>query len=326
MLAIMHNIVKTIKAEKDIALVSHVQPDGDAIGSILGLGLALIKRGHRVQMLNPDGVPQMFTFLPGCDLIRQEFLYVPDTVILVDCTDIDRIGPLAKYSAKAATVINIDHHISNSFFGKENLVDTNAAAAGEIAYNLINALEIELDSEIASSLYTAIVTDTGSFQFENTTSETHRIAADLLNHGTDLAVIRRHLWESVPLESIKLITEILRTLELDKTGRIAWVTVPYSMFELLGASREHAEGIVNYAKSVRGVEIGIVFKEFEPNKIRVGLRSKSYIDVNKIAQVFGGGGHKRASGCIIESSLEEAKRAVLEEVNKALNAAGVSGG
>ena len=324
--AIIENLATILKNKKDIALVSHVQPDGDAIGSILGLGLALIKSGKTVQIINPDGVPQMFTFLPGCDLVRRSFLYVPDTVVLMDCTDLDRIGPLREFTADAENIINIDHHISNGFFGGINLVDTGAAATGEIAYALVKALGVEMDAEIASSLYTAIVTDTGSFQFENTTFQTHLIAAELLKHGTDLATIRTYLWESTPLESIRLITETLTTLELDETCRIAWVTMPYEVFQRFGSTTEHLEGIVNYAKSIRGVEIAIVFKEYEPNRIKVGLRSKRVVDVNKLAQSLGGGGHKRASGCIIEGSLEEAKRIVLREAKKHLDGISAQGG
>lgn len=319
MIEIMQKTANIITEEKDLALVSHIQPDGDAIGSILALGLALIKNGHSVQILNPDGVPQIYTFLPGCDLVRSCFLHVPDTVILLDCSDVDRIGSMKCSISKAKTVINIDHHISNSFFGKINLVDTNASATGEIAYKLIKTLGIEIDSEIASSLYTAIVTDTGSFQFQNTTSETHMIAADLLAYGTDLGVIRNNLWESTPLDSIRLATEILKTLELDESNRIAWVSVPYSIFQSFGATTEHVEGIVNYPKSIRGVEIGIIFKEIEPNIVKVGLRSKSIVDVNKVAQVFGGGGHKRAAGCTIEGTLEDAKRRVICEARKFLS-------
>lgn len=317
---IFQKIANTLRDERDIALVSHIQPDGDAIGSILALGLALLKSGHMVQILNPDGVPQVFTFLPGCDLIRRRFLYLPDTVVLMDCTDLDRIGALGKEVGKAPNLINIDHHISNTFFGGLNLVDTDAAATGEITYNLIKALGIKLDSEIASSLYTAVVTDTGSFKFENTTSETHMIAAELLSYGTDLSTIRTHLWESIPIESIRLITEILKTLELDASCRIAWVTVPYAMFQKFRATTDHLEGIVNYPKSVRGVEVGIIFKEFEPNKIKVGLRSKAVVDVNKVAAALGGGGHQRAAGCFVEAPLEEAKRLVIQEVKKYLDA------
>jgi phosphoesterase RecJ-like protein len=170
------------------------------------------------------------------------------------------------------------------------------------------------------------VTDTGSFQFENTTVQTHLIAADLLKFGTDLGSIRSHLWESTPLESIRLITETLKTLKLDESGRIAWVTMPYTIFQRFGATTEHLEGIVNYAKAVRGVEIAIVFKEFEPHRIKVGLRSKRLVDVNKVAQALGGGGHKRASGCMIEGSLEEAQRIVIQEAKKHLNSTSVYGG
>lgn len=326
MIEIIEKTANIVKNEKEIALISHIQPDGDAIGSILALGLAIFKLGHSAQIVNLDGVPQIYTFLPGCDLIRDSFLYIPDTVILMDCSDLSRVGSLKYAASKAANVINIDHHISNSFFGKLNLVDTNAAATGEIAYKLIKSLGIDMDSEIATSLYTAIVTDTGSFQFENTTSETHLIAADLLGYGTNLATIRKNLWESTPLESIRLFTETLKTLELDNTNRMAWVSVPFSIFQSFGATTEHVEGIVNYPKSIRGVEIGMIFKEFEPKKVKVGLRSKSIVDVDKIAKVFGGGGHKRAAGCVIEDSLENAKKRVISEARKFLKMASPKGG
>ncbi len=149
---IYEEIAPVLKKEKDIALVSHIQPDGDAIGSILGVGLALIKSGWKVQMLNPEAVPQTFTFLPGVDLVQTSFLYVPPAVVLMDCTGLDRIGSLEKDAAKASKLINIDHHISNKYFGDFNLVDTGAAATGEIAYKVIKALGIEMDSEIASCL------------------------------------------------------------------------------------------------------------------------------------------------------------------------------
>ncbi len=164
----------------------------------------------------------------------------------------------------------------------------------------------------------AIVTDTGSFKFENTTSETHLIAADLLDYGTDLSSIRTHLWESTPLHSVRLLAETLKSLEMDASGWIAWVTMPYDVFQQFGLATEHLEGIVNYAKGIRGVEIGLVFKEMEPNHIRVGLRSKSLVDVNKVAQAFGGGGHKRAAGCTINGALEEVKNLVIQEAKKHL--------
>lgn len=324
--AIIKKFAQVLKKEKDIALVSHIQPDGDAIGSILGLGLALIKSGKRVQILNPHGVPPTFTFLPGADLVRDSFLYIPESVVLMDCTDLERIGDLETEVTKVSKLFNIDHHISNKFFGDYNLVDTNAGATGEIAYNVIKALGVKIDSDIASCLYTAIVTDTGSFKFENTTSETHLIAADLLNYGMDLGSIRRHLWESTPIETIRLLTETLATLEMDDSGEIAWVTMPYQVFQQYGAAAEHLEGVVNYAKSVQGVEIGIVFKEMEPNQIRVGLRSKATADVNQVAQALGGGGHKRAAGCTINGSLKEAKELVIREAKGHLEAIGDYGG
>jgi len=312
----LDEIAQIIRKQKDLAVVSHIIPDGDAIGSILALGLALDSLEYNVQLINPDGVPKIYTFLPGSDLIRSRFLYIPETVIFLDCSDIKRIGNLRNFVAKAKRIINIDHHVSNTFFGDINYVDTKASATGEIIYHLINTLKGDLDTEIATCIYTAIVTDTGSFQYENTTIKTHLITADLLAHGVDLGTVRRFLWESTSLKSIKLLTEILKTLEIDDTSQIAWIYLPYKVFQKFGANPEYVEGMVNYPKSIEGVEIGIFFKEIEPGKIKVGLRSKTKVDVNKLAQKFGGGGHKRAAGCTVEAPLEEAVKIVVEEAKK----------
>jgi phosphoesterase RecJ-like protein len=302
----LEQIADVIKKQKEIALVSHIIPDGDAIGSALALGLALQNLGQKVQILNPDGVPKIYTFLPGSDLLSTKFTIIPKTIILLDCSDIDRIGPLKYSLSKEDQIINIDHHISNTFFGSLNFVDTSASATGEVVYKLIKHLDTEITSEIATCLYTAIVTDTGSFQYENTTDETHLIASKLLSLGTDLSVIRRFLWESVPLKSIQLLAETLKTLEIGCQGKIAWISLPFETYHQYGVNAEYIEGLVNYPKSIEGVEIGIFFKEIEPGKIKISLRSKTKIDVNKLAQKFGGGGHKRAAGCILETPLRNA--------------------
>ena len=314
----LKSIASILKKEKKITLISHVLPDGDAIGSLLALGMALKSMGCKVFMVNPDGVPKIYHFLPGSDSVSKRIDSIPSTVVLLDCSDLDRIGELKDAVSSANCLINIDHHVSNELFGHINYVDTEASATGEIIYSLLTLLNVEIEARIACSLYTAIVTDTGSFQFENTTSRTHLIAAELLTSGTDLSEIRRNLWENVPLMSIKLLTQTLKTLELDADGRIAWVKLPYNIFSKFGASTEHVEGIVNYPKSIEGVEIGLLFKEIEPGIIKVGLRSKTEVDVNELAQVFGGGGHKRAAGCMLDLPLEEAVSKVVEEAKKYL--------
>jgi len=314
------DIAKLIKkGDKDLAVVSHTNPDGDAIGSTLALGLALENIGCNIQLINQDNIPRIYSFLPGSDLIRSSFLFIPDIIILLDCSDINRAGILGDTILSSDRyIINIDHHVSNTFFGNVNYVDTKAGATGEIIYNLINLLDCRINSEIATCLYTAIVTDTGSFQFENTTERTHIIAADLISKGIDLATIRSFLWESIPLKSIKLQRELLDTLEIDETQKIAWAVLPYETYKKYGASSEHIEGFVNYPKSIEGVEIGLFFKEIEPNKVKVGFRAKSKVDVNKLAQKFGGGGHKRAAGCILEAPLKEVIKQVVKEAQKTI--------
>ncbi|KUK10528.1 MAG: Phosphoesterase RecJ domain protein [Clostridia bacterium 41_269] len=316
-LADIANFIK--KADKELAVVSHTNPDGDAIGSTLALGLALENLGYNIQLINQDNIPRIYSFLPGSDLIRTSFLYIPDTIIFLDCSDITRAGAISGViSGLNKNIINIDHHISNTFFGTLNYVDTKAGATGEIVYNLIKLLDCPINIEIATCLYTAIVTDTGSFQFENTTEQTHTIAADLISKGINLATIRRFLWESIPLKSVKLQRKLLDTLEVDETKKIAWVVLPYEIYKKYGSSFEHIEGFVNFPKSIEGVEIGLFFKEIEPNKVKVGFRSKSKVDVNKLAQKFGGGGHKRAAGCILEAPLEEVIRQVVREAQKTI--------
>ncbi|NLO88888.1 MAG: bifunctional oligoribonuclease/PAP phosphatase NrnA [Clostridia bacterium] len=312
------DIAKLIKnGEKDLAVVSHTNPDGDAIGSTLALGLALENMGYNVQLVNQDNIPRIYSFLPGSDLIRSSFLFIPDTIILLDCSDISRVGILGDtISSSGRYIINIDHHVSNTFFGNANYIDTRAAATGEIIYNLINLLDCPINEEIATCLYTAIVTDTGSFQFENTTERTHIIAADLISKGIDLAIIRSFLWENIPPKSVKLQRKLLDTLEMDETQKIAWAVMPYEIYKEYESSLEHIEGFVNYPKSIEGVEIGLFFKEIEPNKVKVGFRSKSKVDVNKLAQKFGGGGHKRAAGCILEAPLKEVIEQVVKEAQK----------
>lgn len=314
-------LIEALQKAERILIASHVNPDGDSIGTLIGLGLALESLGKEVIMVNSDETPLMFKFLKGANRIHcpKEIESIPETVVLVDCTDLERVGTeLAERLKEATVLINIDHHVSNNYFGHYNLVDANAAATAEIILRLLPLLEIEPDKDIATALYTGLVMDTGSFQYSNTTPAAHRSAAYLLEKDVDLDQVRNVLFETRTVSMLRLIGEALRLLQLTPDGKIAWVEITQEIMHQTGARDEHCEGIINYPRSVMGVEIAILFREITPGKIKVGLRSKRKVNVNQLAGFFGGGGHQRAAGCIIEGNMKEVVPKVLEEAQKLL--------
>lgn len=318
-------IAAELARAREVAIASHSLPDGDCIGSTLALARGLRQRGAEVTAIIGDPLPEMYRFLAGGEsiLLPGQVTSLPPLLVVVDCTDLDRVQEGFKsWRSKVDCIINIDHHTSNTFFGDLNLVDEGAAATGELIYAILKEMGITIDAFMAGALYTALVTDTGSFQYENCRSETLRMAADLMDLGADMNLIRESLWENKPLLSLRLLAEVLPTLSLAYEGKVAWVVITREVMERLGAKPEHAEGLVNYPRSIAGVEVGLSFRELEPGLIKVGLRSKKVIDVNEIAALFGGGGHKRAAGCTIRSSLEEAVKKVIAAVGDKLRSAG----
>ena len=305
-----------LKAKK-LLLVSHAVPDGDSVGTLLALGLALEAIGKEALMAIPEEVPALYRFLPGWRKIKKcgEIETVPDTVVFLDCTDTERAGnELAECLREGSpSVVNIDHHVSNQLFGQINLVDEKAAATAEIVYELLQLLNIEISSDIAVALYTAIVTDTGNFRYSNTTPRTHRVAAELLERGADLNLVRKYLYEMRPLESLYMTREALKTLQITDDGRIAWMALTQDVLKKAQAADYYGylEGLINYPRSIAGVEIAVFFREIEPGTVKIGFRSKEDdVDVNLLAGQFGGGGHQKASGCTVKGELN----AVIEEV------------
>lgn len=312
------DIAQALLNAKEVTVVSHVVPDGDCIGSSIALALGLKSKGLQVQVVNGDPVPEMYAYLKGSEeiLLPSSVQRVSDVVVLVDCTDLERAGSfLEGMLSKVPTMINIDHHVSNTYFGRLNYVQPSAAAAGEMVYALLRKMAVEITPEIATALYTALVTDTGSFQYENTTSETFQLAAELVDRGADLEEIRYNLWERKPLISLLLLREVFPTLSLAYDGQVAWMTLDKRTFDTLEANSEHCEGFINYPRSIDGVEVAMFFRETALGEIKVGLRSKKKVDVNLLAAQFGGGGHRRAAGCVVQGTMEEA-------VNRLVAAAG----
>jgi phosphoesterase RecJ-like protein len=249
----------------------------------------------------------MFHFLPGQETIipPEKVTEVPPLLVMVDSTDMERAGEgFSQWREKTRMVINIDHHVSNTRFGHLNLVDSRAAATAELVYAVLERMPVTITPAIATCLYTALATDTGSFQYENCTATTMRLAARLMELGADLSLIREYLWDRKPLASIRLLAAVLPTLTLAYDGRVAWLTVSRAALEAAGARPEHAEGLVNYPRSIAGVEVGLLFRELPGGLVKVSLRSKKIVDVNAVAARFGGGGHRRAAGCTVKGDLD----------------------
>jgi len=308
-------LLKLIKENKKFLIVSHVNPDGDAIGSIIALAIGLKKMGKYVYILNKDPVPDILKFLPHSDLINTK---VPsknfDVLLITDCNSLERTG--FKYLPAKATAV-IDHHLTIKKNKKYTyLVTPKASSTGELVYKLFKILRIPIDREIAVNLYTAIFTDTGGFRFSNTNIESLNIASDLIKAGANTWEIAKEVYENIPLNCLRLLTLTLLTLE--KRGKTASVTVTQSMFRKTNTSAQHTENFADYPRKIKGIEVGVLFREEGKNLYKVSLRSKGAVNVAYIARTFGGGGHASAAGCTLEGNLAEVKNKVLRAVRKAI--------
>lgn len=312
-------IKEILDKNKRIALVGHIMPDGDTTGSCLALGYALEKMGKDVYLFCQDDIPYNLCFLEGANTFHKESFPNNmnfDVVVALDCSDLARLGEFQCLLDLSNHTINIDHHISNTNFAKINWVNPEAAATCELVYELIDSMKTSIDLNIANALYTGLSTDTGNFSFSNTTSKTHRIVAELINIGVRPDYISNNVYRNNSLERVKLIARVIGTIQLYENGQISTIEVTNDMLFKVGAEQEESSGMVDYAKNIRGVELALFFKEQEDDQIKVSMRSKETVDCNALAHIFGGGGHERAAGCTIDSTLHSAKRLVLEEARK----------
>ena len=313
-------MITELRKAPQVALFSHASPDGDCMGSMLALGLALEKLNKQIYLFNPDPVPANLAYLPGANRVASVLpSNWPEVLMFIDCTDIQRANLTTQDLPFKSIVLNLDHHISNSSFGHINFIDPQASASGELAFSVIKELGVEIDKEIATNLYTAIVTDTGSFQYSNTKAETHRIVAELIDQKIELETIHSHLFDQKPLAHIKLLQRALASLQLFSDGQIALMTLSNQDFLECGAGENLSEGLVNHARSIEGVEVAILIRERDSMGVKVGLRSNLWLNVNEVAAKFQGGGHKRAAGCSLKLSLKDAQTVVLKAVQEALS-------
>lgn len=303
----VEGFLERLRAAHSVLIGTHLNPDGDAIGCALALSHFLDSIGVHNEVLCNNAAPRNLQFLPGADRIRSEPSGVQfDLAIVVDLDALHRLGRVREYFEGFSPLIVIDHHIPHEAPGDLRIVDVKAPATALILMKLLKAAGAMLTPDIALCLLTGIVTDTGSFRFKNTTSESLSASAELLEDGADIVLIGEHVYQTRPLEAVRLLGRALDHLNLAADNRIAWSTISSKDFSETGGTEEDAEGLANEMLSIDTVQIAMMIREPKPGKIRCSLRSRGDWDVSAIAREFGGGGHRNAAGCNFETNVGDA--------------------
>ncbi|MDB4868520.1 MAG: bifunctional oligoribonuclease/PAP phosphatase NrnA [Cohnella sp.] len=311
-----------LRKHDDFLIVSHVQPDGDAISSTIAVGWILAKLGKTYTMMNEGPVPSRLQFLwKSRDMVvcgegapDRKFRHV----VAVDCADFARVGATKDWFDAEYELLNVDHHATNDGYGTVNLLKFNAAATAEILYDLAEHMKLPLDYDAATVFYTGLLTDTGGFRYSNTSPHVMETASHLLRAGAEGPVLAEQLLERMSMGQLWMIQRGLSRLVFSEDQQIGWLWVTSEDMAETGASNEDLEGLVNYPRNIEGVEVGILFKENGTNSVKVSLRSTGRVDVAAVAQHFGGGGHIRAAGCRLTVPLSEAMEQVVGYVRTAL--------
>jgi bifunctional oligoribonuclease and PAP phosphatase NrnA len=322
---IMNNfneITKLLKKNNSFLITSHKNIDGDAIGSELALYFILKKLNKKPIILNQDRLPRIYNFLPDSDKVHcleDNYINIKniDVGIIVDCSNFERIEETYKIFKNIKNIINIDHHNSNENYGDLNYIDSSASSVGEIIYDLIKFINLDLlDEKISTCLYTAIITDTGSFRYSNVNSKTFSVVSDLASQGIKPNLIADNIYNRNTYSGLKLLGKALLTLEVDESNYVSWLTITRDMLNNTEANDEEVEGIIDMARTLENTEVSILFRETKDNKIKVSFRSKGDFNVNKFAGKFNGGGHPNSSGCVCSGKIAEVKEKILSELFK----------
>lgn len=327
-----NQIVRAVQAAQRLLLVLHVRPDGDSVGCSLAVARCLRTLGKQAVVVCPDPIPANLRFLdPDAECVPPDQVSGGfDLALFLDCAGLDRIGAARALLPGIPAVVNIDHHPSNDRYGDLNFIDARAGACGQLALALIDNLGGTLDPRMATALYAALATDTGSFRYENTTVATLEMAARLREAGADAVLIGREVWESRSLASLRLVARALENLGVDAGGELAWVSLSGDDLRETACESADTEGLVDYPRSLRGVEVAALFVADRPGEVRVSLRSHRRVDVSALAAQFGGGGHARAAGCTVRGELPEVRTRLLAAARLILSGAtpvsGAAGG
>lgn len=321
---IIDRIIEAFRQSQTICVAGHMRPDGDCVGSQLALTLALRNEGKKVTCWNEDHIPQKYEFLDRDGIIQKprkgkRF----DCVVAADAATFDRLGSVGRRIADRKLLINIDHHESNTRFGDLNWVSAREPSTGELIFRLLKVAKWPITKRIADCLFTAVSTDTGSFQYPSTRPGTYHVAGELVRRGADLAKICDEVYQSYPLSRARLLRHVYSHFHLTHQDQIAYFWLKKADFARTGANSSDSEGLIDHIRAIAPVVVACVFEELEPELTRISLRSKSEkVNVNAIAAQFGGGGHPAAAGARIAGKPLSVQRRVIATVKKAINAAG----
>ncbi|OGX16886.1 MAG: hypothetical protein A3K83_04060 [Omnitrophica WOR_2 bacterium RBG_13_44_8b] len=316
--------VECVKRHKNFLITAHVNLEGDALGSQLAFYKLLKKLGKNAVIVNDDDTPYEYGFLPQKNKIKRFKTGMKnikfDCFAVLDCSGLSRTGKVYTINKDKKPILNIDHHISNEKFGDVNWIEPAASSCSEMIYKLYKKLRVPFDRESATMLYAGMLTDTGSFHYPNTNSFTHKAVSELLKHNLDIARIYKSVYENIPLRDMKFLSAILPGIKLEAGGKIAYFVIKRNALKNKKLSFDLSEHLLSFARSIKGVEVVLLFKENlrARGEIRINLRSQGKVDVNKIASLFGGGGHKTASGATIHGSIQTIKRKVLARIKMSL--------
>jgi len=301
-------------------LAGHLNPDGDTIGSMLAIASVLKRLGKKVRLFSQDPVPENLKFLPQARSVHSRLPTGKfDAAILLECSNPARGGNLEPVLKRSGTVVNIDHHKTSEFYGDINIVEPHSSSTAEIVYRLLYNMNVNVNRNEASCLYTGIVTDTGRFHFPATSPRTLEIASRLLETGFKFSRVNDLLYATKACEGLKILGRALESLEMKASGKLAVLTLKASDFKELNARSEHSENVINYGLMPPGVKAAVMFRE-EESRVSVTFRSRGHLDVSVVAKAFGGGGHRNASGCRIKGGLAAAREKVLSVLTRLLNA------
>ena len=318
----IQQIVEAIRARQRFVLSSHSRPDGDSIGSQLAMAYALRAIGKEVRVINADPAPPPLMAFPGVPAIEiaarvdGEF----DAAIIMECGELTRTGVAG---LDRFFVINIDHHPGNTRYGQINWFDAGAAACGEMVFDLVRALGAPLSLEVATHIYLAILTDTGSFHYSSISPRTFDICRECLEAGVDPVLVARNVYDSNNMGRLKLFGSVLSAMQIDVSGRVAIVYLDHEMAREAGGTYEDTEGLINLPLTVKEIQAVVFFKRSDGDEYRISMRSKGEIDIGAVAKSFGGGGHKNAAGCTVTGAIDQLQKIFLEKIEAAITDRGI---
>jgi len=320
----LKKICASIRKFNNFLITAHTNLEGDALGAELAFYALIKKLGKQGVILNEDSIPYGYDFLPGIKRIRKldrnSSRIKFDCLVVLDCADLKRTGDVYRLNKNAKPILNIDHHISNQGFGDTHWVDAHASSCSEMIYRIYKQMRLPISKPEAVSMYTGIMTDTGSFRYSNTTSFTHQAVAELLKFDINVPLIYRYVYENLALDETKLLIKLLPRINFSSQGRIAYFKLKRNMLKDGAISMDLGDQLLSFGRSIKGVEVVILFKENlgVKNQVRINLRSHGKVDVNKIAAIFGGGGHKTAAGCTTHGEINRVIKKVLASIQRAL--------